>query len=230
MSLKEILELVPLPQRPQAENILQQFSQRHIDLMNDRYLFLNQFAEPHQIVFLGDSITEEFYLSEWFPTQKIYNRGISGNTSYDILARLEKHIFPLKPKKLFLLVGTNDLARPLTPNEPISAIADRIEQIYLNLKNQMPDCQIYFISVYPTNQTSDPKIDQIMCAGRENTKIQQLNYDIQQIAKKYQATYLDIYAHLLDSQNNLALNFTRDGLHLTQQGYQVVATQLSPFL
>lgn len=230
MALRDILNWVKEDKQNEAEKFLAQFSQIHTDLVSDRYVQLNQTAKPHQIVFLGDSITEEFPINEMLPTHTIYNRGISGNTSYDILARLDTHILPLKPSKLFLLVGINDLARPLTPKEPISAIVERISRIHQQIMQHTPECQFHFISVYPTNNSNDPKVDKTMLEGRENHKVIELNHQLEDYATQHNSPFINIYPLLLDSQKQLDLRYTREGLHLNVTAYRKILTQLLPYL
>lgn len=85
----------------------------------DLYLQLNFESDKGRIVFAGDSLIEYFPFSELYHGEKIiYNRGIAGSTTYDVLSRADTLILPLQPSKLFLLVGTNDfMLQPKNNNE-----------------------------------------------------------------------------------------------------------------
>lgn len=80
---------------------------------------LNFESDKGRIVFAGDSLIEYFPFSELYHGEKIiYNRGIAGSTTYDVLSRADTLILPLQPSKLFLLVGTNDfMLQPKNNNE-----------------------------------------------------------------------------------------------------------------
>ena len=66
---------------------------------------------PSPIVFLGDSLTEGYPAHEFFPDHYVVNRGIAADVSQEVLYRLYPNVLILKPKKIFLLIGTNDLPR-----------------------------------------------------------------------------------------------------------------------
>ena len=81
-------------------------------------------AEPNRVVFLGDSITDGWKLEEYFPGKPYVNRGIGGQTTPQMLARMYADVIALKPKVMILLAGTNDIARNTGP-----MTAEMIEQI-----------------------------------------------------------------------------------------------------
>lgn len=114
----------------------------------ENFNFLNQRVLPNNIVFAGDSITEGYQFQEFFPGVIIYNRGISGITSEQLLTNIKEHIFNLKPSKLFLLIGTNDIHKDIQPKETIDNILNICQQI--NKFNK--DIIVNVISVYPVNE------------------------------------------------------------------------------
>ena len=82
----------------------------HTNKINRLEIFeeVNEISKPGKIVFLGDSLIDFFPIQDFFPRVKIYNRGIAGDTTKDLLKRLD-NVIELKPSKLFLQIGTNDL-------------------------------------------------------------------------------------------------------------------------
>lgn len=228
MALREILEFVPAAQQKAAEEFIIRFGLVHKNMMLSRYNALNGLVKPQQVVLLGDSITEEFPAHEMLPDIGLYNRGISGNDTYDILNRLEQHIYPLQPGKLFLLIGVNDLAK--YPNDTPQMVSLRIEEILDKLAANLPKCKLHLISVYPVNKSSDAKIDQVMLSFSDNQRIVALNGYLRQLAQQKNLPYLDIHPQLLNAEGELDLVYTREGLHLTVEGYQVVVQALRPYL
>lgn len=184
----------------------------------------NQFAEPGGTVFVGDSITQEFNLSEYFPNLKTYNRGIGGDTTVGLLTRLEESVFALNPKQLVLQIGTNDfsvlqLEAPTTIHN-LTQIVDRIHQ-------RLPSLPIVLVSVYPLHEPTlnlgriDPK------TFRKNARIQAINEGLNQIPNIH---YVNLYDALVDKDGQLNMRLSRDGLHLNAEGYKIVAKMLNSFL
>lgn len=175
-------------------------------------------------MFAGDSITEGYPLSELFPSEiVIYNRGISAITSSALLKHLKTQVLELAPRKLFLLIGTNDLGKGI----PISRTARNIEKICRETSEYLPEVSIYVLSVYPVNETS-AYIDLI--GKRRNKDIIDLNRAIKDaIADIKACRYIDLFDHLLVG-NNLKENYTYDGLHLSIEGYKAVSERLIGFL
>ena len=80
------------------------------------------------------------------------------------------------------------------------------------------------------NKSSDAKIDQVMLSFSDNQRIVALNGYLRQLAQQKNLPYLDIHPQLLNAEIVLALDYTREGLHLTVEGYQVVVQALRPYL
>ena len=164
----------------------------------------------NDIIFLGNSITDGAEWSELFNDNRIKNRGISGDFTAGVLNRLEE-ISIRKPKKVFLLIGVNDLAR----NTSTDSIFKNIIQIATYLKQESPSTKLYIQSVLPVN-------DAFKTFGGHTSKgdqIKTLNTNLNLNALKYQYTYIDLYSSFLDENGKMAKQFTNDGLHLKGDGY-----------
>lgn len=159
----------------------------------------------HLNVLVGDS------LSLWFPeenlpkTQLWLNQGISGDTTGGILKRLPA-ISSIRPDKIYIMVGINDLRRGLSDEE----ILNNHRQIMRHLHNQHPHTQIIVQSILPTRFTAIP-----------NSRIRNLNQQIAIIVQQEKAVYLNIHNSFTDTQGNLQRELTTDGIHLSLSGYQV---------
>jgi lysophospholipase L1-like esterase len=185
---------------------------------------MNKTVSFGNVVFAGDSITEMYPLSEMFPLMgTIYNRGISAISSKQLLDNIHAHILDLKPKQVFLLIGTNDIER----DEESLEIAKNIKAICEDTLNEIPNCEMNVISIYPINE--DPKYKDAF-GKRTNAKIQEINkHVVNQIAPIKNVNYINVYDSLLKDRY-LDEDYTFDGLHLSIKGYQVVTKILTPYI
>jgi len=85
-------------------------------------------AARGETVFFGDSITEMCNLEEFYPNLNLYNRGISGDTTQDMLDRLESNVLEIEPSRIVFLGGTNDIGKNISPQD----IANNIKIIIIN--------------------------------------------------------------------------------------------------
>jgi lysophospholipase L1-like esterase len=180
-------------------------------------LFEMMQASPGAIIFLGDSQTEQCEWQELFHSDSpaILNRGIVGDYVEGVLGRLDE-IIRHKPKRIFLMVGINDLIFNKTPEE----IAGVYREIVARIRSKTPDSELFLQSVLPVN-------NQVKKIGVENETIQALNVQIAAIARDYALTYIDLYPQLTDADGNLDKKFTEDGIHLNGLGYGVWKREIS---
>jgi lysophospholipase L1-like esterase len=171
------------------------------------------------IVFLGDSITEAAEWSEIFPNETIVNRGIGGDTTRGILLRLNS-ILAAHPQKLFLMIGINDLYYGNSPRTTV----EHYEEIIQAIRTGSPETAIYIQSTLPVNNQDFDDIP-------VNTKdIDLINKGLRKIADQYHATYIDLASLLKDENNQLDLEYTNDGIHLTGKGYRIWANAITPYV
>lgn len=173
-----------------------------------------------KIVFLGDSITQCFDLEKYFSNFKIKNEGISGHTTKDVLKRLKTSVFDHAPDIVVLLIGTNDLellnSKPEEVVEGIKEIIKRILEFDNNIK-------IFLQSIYPVNQPIKP----FSVGRRTNSDILKINAQIKNIKE---VTYLNMYDLLINAEGKLNKEYTSDGIHINELGYQFISEQLKSFL
>jgi lysophospholipase L1-like esterase len=170
-------------------------------------------ASPRgRVVMLGDSITEFGMWSEWFPNAPMANRGIGGERSGDVRARLHTAID--QPRAVFLLVGTNDLAVAIPEHEiaaNVAAIVDTISRV-------SPGTPIYLQSVMPRD-----------LAYRD--EVLSLNERYREIAEAAEtAHYLDLWPALATPEGALNPEMTNDSLHLNGNGYRAWVDVLKPII
>ena len=187
---------------------------------------LNQCAKPGGIVFLGDSITDFFRLNEFFHGAYVINRGIGGDTTDGVLKRLPESVYDLSPSKVFLMIGTNDLADRKSEQE----IVNNIDRIVTAILENCPETKLYLESVYPVSAARHKKIKRFLVGKRSNKKICRINEGLEILAANKNIPYIDVYSHLVDESGNIRLECTIEGLHLTVSGYRAVADVLKPYV
>lgn len=170
------------------------------------------------IVFLGNSITERGQWHELFPRQIISNRGIGGDNVFGILARLDD-IIASKPKKLFLMVGTNDLA---SRSWPVDFVYEKYVEIVDEIIEKSPKTQLYIQSVLPLNES----IITIERFKGKSIFIEQFNGKLKTLAREKGLTFVDVYSQMCDAKGQLKAIYTNDGIHLTPLAYEVWAQHL----
>ncbi len=174
----------------------------------------------NEILFIGDSITECYDFKRFFPHLNIINEGISGNTTVDILKRLNEMFKSYNPVKVFILIGTNDLELiPLTSEE----IIINIKKIVTLIKKNFKGVPIYLQSVYPVFYEIKP----FSVGKRKNEDIIKINEGIKKIEG---ITYINLYDDLLGSNNKLNKEFTYDGIHMSEKGYEFITKKLNKYL
>ena len=173
-------------------------------------------AKEKRVVFMGDSITDAWgrRYGKFFPGKPYINRGISGQTTPQMVLRFRPDVINLHPKAVVILAGTNDIAGNTGPAT--------LEEIEGNLTSMVELAQAYKIKVVLSSVM--PVCDYIrpQTARRPPEKIIALNTWMQNYAKAHKLVYLDYYSALIDDQKMLKKELTYDGLHPNDAGYAVM--------
>ena len=175
--------------------------------------------EKQSVVFLGDSLTEWGNWQELFPEKKIINCGIAGNTTGDILDRLED-VIKWNPQKLFLMAGINDLGN----GDDAETTFTNYKKIVCRLEEACSGSEIYLLSVLPidTDRFYNPKLDE--------QQITQLNARIRNLAVGKGCNFIDMFDVFLAEDNNLNDELSPDGLHLNNDGYLLWKSLVEKYL
>lgn len=176
----------------------------------------------YDYVFFGDSITYRGDWSYFYPNATLINSGINGDRTQDLLNRLKGDVYFYHPKKIIILVGVNDIAHQI--DEKITV--DNMDKIISRIKTNLPDTKIYLESIYPANNMFFAKKKYKIT----NSNIMKMNNNYKEIAEKYGITYIDVYSHLIDEKGDLKQIYSKDGLHLSQQGYTAVTEVLNQYI
>lgn len=179
-----------------------------------------QLAEPlpdeNRVVFMGDSITDGWIRKspKFFEGRPYYDRGISGQTTPQMLIRFRPDVVALKPKVVVILAGTNDIAGNTGPMT-LEAIEDNLASMVDLAK--INGIRVVLSSVMPVCDYIRPQT-----ARRPPEKIIALNQWIKNYAARRGAVYLDYYSAMLDDQKALKKEITDDGLHPNTAGYAIM--------
>ncbi len=166
----------------------------------------------NEIVFVGNSITEGGDWATMFPNVNAINRGISGDVSDGILNRL-KEITDSQPKKIFLMIGTNDLAHGKT----VAYIVRNIQLIITQIKTESPGTHIYLEQVLPYN----PNVGAKFSAHKSKQQLVIiLNKRLRKLSRKNKLTFIKTHKKFRDRKGMLLKKLTYDGLHLNKYGYE----------
>jgi lysophospholipase L1-like esterase len=163
-----------------------------------------------EIVFLGNSITDIGEWAEIWQNKKVRNRGISGDNTFGVLARLDE-ITSAKPAKVFIMIGINDIAK----ETPDSVIIANYKKIINRIQSESPKTKIIVQSLLPTNNDFTE-------FKRHQNKIEHvlfINTTLENYCKEIELIYVDLYTAFLDENKKLDKKYTNDGLHINGYGY-----------
>jgi lysophospholipase L1-like esterase len=183
----------------------------------DNSLLTNSKDTEGRVVFMGDSITDAWGRSRgvFFPGKPYVNRGISGQTTPQMLIRFRPDVIALKPKVVVILAGTNDIAGNTGP--------ESLEEIEGNLQSmaelaKVNGIRVVLSSVMPVCDYIKPQTEK-----RPPEKILALNAWIKNYCAANHFTYLDYYPALIDDHKMFRKELTYDGLHPNDAGYAVMS-------
>lgn len=173
-------------------------------------------AGESRVVFMGDSITDAWgrRYGKFFPGKPYINRGISGQTTPQMLIRFRPDVIALKPKAVVILAGTNDIAGntgPMTLEEIEGNLMSMAELAKAN------GIKVVFSSVMPVTDAIRPQTDR-----RPPDTIRALNTWIKDYASKTGAGYIDYHSAMVDDKGMLKTELTYDGLHPNDAGYVLI--------
>jgi len=168
-----------------------------------------------RVVFLGDSITEGWKLQQSFPGKPYINRGISGQTTSQILLRFREDVIDLHPKVVLILAGTNDLAENTGP-VTLAQVEGNLESMaQLGRANHI---SVVLCSLLPTvHYWWHPQLP------NPAARIAALNQWLAAYAAREHYAYVNYYAAMKDSTGALRHDLSPDGVHPSPAGYAVMA-------
>ncbi len=171
--------------------------------------------DENRVVFMGNSITQGWIeqCPEFFEGKPYVNRGISGQTTPQMVLRFRQDVVDLKPKVVVILAGTNDIAGNTGPST--------LEMILDNLKSMTEIAKANGIKVILSSVL--PAFDYPWKPGvNPNEKIPALNKMIKDYADQNDVIYLDYFSAMTDERNGLPIELSEDGVHPNVDGYKIM--------
>ncbi|MCC8151888.1 MAG: GDSL-type esterase/lipase family protein [Lachnospiraceae bacterium] len=204
----------------------------------ERYRILNETARKGETLFTGSSLMEQFPIQELLMdagmTQIIYNRGVGGFTTADMLQNMEEQVFGTEPSRIFINIGTNDISDATRKFEEVLAdMLRNYEEILTRIKECLPETEVYLMAYYPVNETDKPVAGEwakTMFANRNNQNLPKANAAVEQLAGKLGYHYIDVNDGLRDERGMLKAEYTIEGVHMYANGYRVVLENLKKYL
>ena len=187
---------------------LKRFQQENSELMLAK-------AHEHRVVFMGNSITEG-WLSirpEFFKNKPYVNRGISGQTTPQMLLRFRQDVIHLKPSTVVLLAGINDIAENTGPST-IEMIANNIISMAELAKTN--EINVIICSVLPANNFPWRK------GIKPAEKVRKLNALLQSYSYENKLAYVDYYSAMVNDSHGLKKELGEDGIHPNKNGYLIM--------
>jgi lysophospholipase L1-like esterase len=175
-------------------------------------------AGEKRVVFMGDSITDAWPLEQYFRGKGYVNRGISGQTTPQMLIRFRGDVIDLKPAVVVILAGTNDIAGNTGPMS-----LEEIEANYASMAElaRAHGIRVVFSSVIPVHNYTARAANPFVL--RPMSKIRELNRWLQEYSRTNGFVYLDYFSAMIDKAGFLKKELADDGLHPNDPGYNVMA-------
>ncbi|CAN5187749.1 hypothetical protein BH09ACT5_BH09ACT5_01860 [soil metagenome] len=164
------------------------------------------------IAFVGDSITNHGDWEAWFPDRLTHNLGVSGNTTDEVIERLDS-IVELHSDAVVLLIGTNDLGQ----RKSVEHLVRNVEFLLVTLRRELPGTRMLVQSIMPRGADF---ADRVRDANRH----------LRQFAPSVNAQYLDLWPALAGDGDEILPEFSDDKVHLTPAGYEAWLSELRPAL
>ncbi|MBR2442077.1 MAG: hypothetical protein IKB20_03330 [Clostridia bacterium] len=163
------------------------------------------------VAFLGDSLTDGYDLPKYYPQYVVVNRGIGGETTTGLEARMQVSLYDLQPKVAVMLIGANNM----------SSMFDNYENLLKGMAMYAPNTKVILLSL--TCMSKD--------WGKNNELAAYNNVKIKKFAEQYSFAFVDLYSPLMNlATGKIYDEYTTDGGHLTPLGYQVLTGEITPVI
>jgi lysophospholipase L1-like esterase len=185
---------------------------------------LNQTCCKGQTVFTGSSLMEMFPVEKFaaeegpdFPV--VYNRGVGGWRSGDMLLCLNEMVIDLQPRRVFINIGTNDLS---DASVTIDALIARYDEILSRIVAAVPGVEIILMAYYPINYEAADEGMKANLRIRTNARICEANAAVEALGARRGYRFINVNAPLMDCEGRLRADYTIEGMHIKEIGYRAI--------
>jgi lysophospholipase L1-like esterase len=178
-------------------------------------------AKLPRVVFLGDSITDSWRLEEYFPGNDFVNRGISGQTTGQMLGRFKQDVIDLQPAVLVILAGTNDIGR---------GVAQHVIESNLSLMFDLADkhrIKVILCTLLPVSDYAKERgVRFVQTERRPPARIKMVNDWLKVTARSRRYRLVDYHLVMADGEGFLKQDSSDDGLHPNAEGYRAMSNHI----
>lgn len=215
---------LPQPEKPEGKPTEKPAWQIEKERLVERYQEENKTVEKGQVLFAGSSLMEMFPVQDWAKelgpdAPRVYNRGVGGYRTDDMLPLLDVLVTDLAPRRLFLNIGTNDLS---DASVTIDALIDRYDRILTTIEERVPGIEIILMAYYPINYDAADEGMKANLRIRTNERIREANQAVEALAARHHQRYMDFNAPLTDADGRLKAEYTIEGMHIRPEGYRAI--------
>ncbi|NDV69170.1 SGNH/GDSL hydrolase family protein [Dysgonomonas sp. 25] len=177
-----------------------------------------------RVVFIGNSITEAWVSNspDFFAKNNYVGRGISGQTTLQMLLRFRQDVIKLQPKAVVICAGTNDIAENTGTYDPEFTFGNIVSMVELAKANKI---KVIIASVHPAGAMPwHPHVTDVPA------KIHALNYVLKDYAKTNKIPYIDYHAAMEDGSGAMRKELSADGVHPNKEGYAIMESLAKPIV
>jgi lysophospholipase L1-like esterase len=173
--------------------------------------------EKGQVVLIGDCYLDKIDLTHFFPNQVIYNNSVCGDTVDRLKETINRRAIRYRPKKLFISIGSNDLA--FGPYH-VKEVFEKIIEVVSIVKTKSKNTEVFIITTLPVYPALNKKSISSMTDKLDNHEVTRLNHYLKKYARSYNLTIIDAHKHLKNEFDQLCSDYTNDGYKLNDLGYE----------
>ena len=214
-------------------------TQQMIDFLNREkerklrnYQAQNLYIQKGKTLFTGSSLMEQFPVVEFCGNEGLpiaYNRGIGGYTTDESLNAIDTVLLDLKPAKLFINIGTNDIRRMPDGEDWLDHLSANYRKICEIIRENLPQTAVYMMAYYPVNEDIMRKTGNGPVI-RTNEAVNRANQMVEKLASEFHFHFIDVNDGLKDEKGRLKAEHTPDGIHFDSAAYRTVFERLRRWL
>lgn len=210
-----VITMAKEPWRIEKEKLVEQYREENNSVIKGK------------TVFVGSSLMEMFPVQHWAGDTVVYNRGIGGYRTTDLLPILDVCVYDLEPEKVFINIGTNDLS---DGHVSLDTLMENYDRIITGIEERLPKAKIYMMAYYPINYEAADEAMKPCLRIRTNEKITIANERVRELAVRHGQRYIDVNGPLKDEKGNLRAEYTIEGMHIKPEGYRAIFPEIMAYV